>query len=86
MLMAFAKFLRNRRINLNFGKNSNEIAKYLKASLAEIWFNNNVAGLIRNQHDFYIDECLHYYHHKSTSATKKAVKKQATKTNKKSTK
>ena len=86
MLMAFAKFLRNRRINLNFGKNSNEIAKHLKASLAEIWFNNNVAGLIRNQHDFYIDECLHYYHHKSTSATKKAVKKQATKTNKKSTK
>ena len=86
MLIAFAKFLRNRRINLNFGKNSNEIAKHLKASLAEIWFNNNVAGLIRNQHDFYIDECLHYYHHKSNSATKKAVKKQATKTNKKSTK
>lgn len=86
MLIAFAKFLRNRRINLNFGKNSNEIAKHLKASLAEIWFNNNVAGLIRNQHDFYIDECLLYYHHKSNSATKKAVKKQATKTNKKSTK
>jgi len=86
MLMAFAKFLKNRRINLNFSKNSNEIAKHLKASLAEIWFNNNVAGLIRNQHDFYIDECLHYYHHKSTSATKKAAKRQATKTNKKSTK
>ncbi|WP_315030523.1 S41 family peptidase [Capnocytophaga leadbetteri] len=86
MLMAFAKFLKNRHINLNFSKNSNEIAKHLKASLAEIWFNNNVAGLIRNQHDFYIDECLHYYHHKSNSATKKAVKKQVTKTNKKSTK
>ena len=86
MLMAFAKFLKNRHINLNFSKNSNEIAKHLKASLAEIWFNNNVAGLIRNQHDFYIDECLHYYHHKNTSATKKAAKRQATKTNKKSTK
>nr|WP_314560474.1 S41 family peptidase [uncultured Capnocytophaga sp.] len=76
MISAFAKFLKSRRINIDFRKNSNEVAKYLKASLAEIWFNNNVAGLIRNQSDFYINECLHYYHTKEQRTTK-AVKKTA---------
>ncbi len=76
MISAFAKFLKSRRINIDFRKNTNEVAKYLKASLAEIWFNNNVAGLIRNQSDFYINECLHYYHTKEQRTTK-AVKKTA---------
>lgn len=76
MMTAFAKFLKSRRIYIDFRKNGNEVAKYLKASLAEIWYNNNVAGLIRNQSDFYIDECLHFYHTKEQKTTK-AVKKSA---------
>jgi hypothetical protein len=69
MLKAFAAFLKNRRIQIDFNRNIADISKYLKASLAEIWFNDNVAGLIRNQNDFYIEKCLYYYKTKHTNVT-----------------
>lgn len=76
MLTAFAKFLRDRRISINFAKNGKDITKHLKANLGEIWFNENVAGMIRNQGDLYIEECLHYLKPpKHTSTTKKKHKK-----------
>ena len=48
MLKAFAAYLKKRRIQIDFNRNIADISKHLKASLAEIWFNDNVAGLIRN--------------------------------------
>ena len=69
MLKAFAVFLKNRRIQIDFNRNVGDISKHLKASLAEIWFNDNVAGLIRNQNDFYIEKCLYYYKAKHTTVT-----------------
>ena len=76
MLTAFAKFLRDRRISINFAKNGKDITKHLKANLGEIWFNENVAGMIRNQGDLYIEECLHYLKPpKHTPTTKKKHKK-----------
>ena len=69
MLKAFAVFLKNRRIQIDFNRNVGDISKHLKASLAEIWFNDNVAGLIRNQNDFYIEKCLYYYKAKHTTVS-----------------
>lgn len=69
MLKAFAAFLKNRRIQIDFNRNIGDISKHLKASLAEIWFNDNVAGLIRNQNDFYIEKCLYYYKTKHTTVS-----------------
>ena len=83
MLNAFSKFLKERKINIDFKRNSNDISKYLKANLAEIWFNDNVAGLIRNQGDFYIESCLHYYKQKhpknGTENPTKVVRRKAKK-------
>ena len=83
MLNAFSKFLKERKINIDFKRNSNDISKYLKANLAEIWFNDNVAGLIRNQGDFYIESCLHYYKKKhpknGTENPTKVVRRKAKK-------
>lgn len=75
MLTAFGKFLKERRIHLNFKRNAYDISKHLKASLGEIWFNNNVAGLIRNQDDYYIEKCLHYQPKESPAQKNKVVKK-----------
>ena len=75
MLTAFGKFLKERRIHLNFKRNAYDISKHLKASLGEIWFNNNVAGLIRNQDDYYIEKCLHYQPKESPAPKNKVVKK-----------
>ena len=77
------QFLKERKINIDFKRNSNDISKYLKANLAEIWFNDNVAGLIRNQGDFYIESCLHYYKQKhpknGTENPTKVVRRKAKK-------
>lgn len=86
MLSAFSKFLSGRKIFLDFKRNSDEISKYLKANLAEIWYDDNLAGIIHNQGDFYIEKCLYYYKggeaptkitkkKRTTSTKKKAVKK-----------
>ncbi|GET46849.1 S41 family peptidase [Capnocytophaga felis] len=61
MLSAFSKFLSTRKIFIDFRRNKDEISKYLKASLAEMWYNDNIAGMIQNQGDFYIEKCLYYY-------------------------
>nr|WP_231909930.1 S41 family peptidase [Capnocytophaga haemolytica] len=89
MFAAFSKFLKERKILINIYQSSAEVSKYLKASLAEIWYNDNVAGYIRNQHDYYIDKCLHYYRNKEHSHTStamlrkdKVIKKRAVKPSK----
>ncbi|MDO5104950.1 S41 family peptidase [Capnocytophaga sp.] len=61
MLTAFSKFLSGRKIHIDFKWNKDEISKYLKANLAEIWYDDNIAGMIRNQGDFYIEKCLYHY-------------------------
>ncbi|MDO4781985.1 MAG: S41 family peptidase [Capnocytophaga felis] len=84
MLSAFSKFLSTRKIFIDFRRNKDEISKYLKASLAEMWYNDNIAGMIQNQGDFYIEKCLYYYKGgeapsapiKKTTRKKKKTKKQ----------
>lgn len=84
MLTAFSKFLSKRKIFIDFRRNKDEISKYLKASLAEMWYDDNIAGVIQNQGDFYIEKCLYYYKGgeappaptKKTTKKKKKVKKQ----------
>ncbi|MFK8281730.1 S41 family peptidase [Capnocytophaga cynodegmi] len=73
MLNAFSKFLSARKIFIDFRRNKDEISKYLKASLAEMWYDDNVAGMIQNQGDFYIEKCLYYY--KGGEAPPEAAKK-----------
>lgn len=83
MLNAFSKFLSKRKIYIDFKRNTDEISKYLKANLAEIWYDDNVAGMIHNQGDFYIEKCLYHYkggeppqllNKKTTTKKKKQVK------------
>ncbi|GIJ93026.1 peptidase S41 [Capnocytophaga stomatis] len=84
MLTAFSKFLSKRKIFIDFRRNKDEISKYLKASLAEMWYDDNIAGMIQNQGDFYIEKCLYYYKGgeappapiKKTTRKKKKTKKQ----------
>ncbi|ATA88335.1 S41 family peptidase [Capnocytophaga stomatis] len=83
MLTAFSKFLSKRKIFIDFRRNKDEISKYLKASLAEMWYDDNIAGVIQNQGDFYIEKCLYYY--KGGEAPPAPVKKKTT-TKKKKTK
>ncbi|MFK8303294.1 S41 family peptidase [Capnocytophaga stomatis] len=77
MLTAFSKFLSKRKIFIDFRRNKDEISKYLKASLAEMWYDDNIAGMIQNQGDFYIEKCLYYYKggEAPPAPTKKTTKK-----------
>ncbi|MDO4229821.1 MAG: S41 family peptidase [Capnocytophaga sp.] len=84
MLTAFSKFLAGRKIFLDFKRNSEEISKYLKANLAEIWYDDNLAGIIHNQGDFYIEKCLYYY--KGGEPPTKNTKKKLTSTKRKTIK
>lgn len=61
MLTSFVDFLSKRNISIDFRKNKNEIERYLKASLAEIWYNEDLSAKIRDENDFYIQKCLHFY-------------------------
>lgn len=51
MADSFSKFLENRRIFINPDLYFDDINKSLKVSLAEIWFDDNVAARIRNEDD-----------------------------------
>ncbi|WP_392448046.1 S41 family peptidase [Capnocytophaga canis] len=81
MLNAFSKFLSKRKIFIDFKKNRDDISKYLKASLAEIWYDDNTAGMLRNQGDLYIEKSMYYYKGepaKRKKITKKKVVKKTT--------
>lgn len=85
MLNAFSKFLSQRKIYVDTKRNKDDISKYLKASLAEIWYDDNVAGMIHNQGDFYIEKCLYHFKGgeppvKKVNSKKKIKKKKSTRT------
>ena len=75
MLSSFSKFLSGRKIFIDFKRNNDEISKYLKASLAEIWYNDNTAGIIHDKGDLYIEKCLYYYKGGEPPTKTKPVKK-----------
>ncbi len=79
MLNAFSKFLSGRKIYIDTKRNNDYVSKYLKASLAEIWYDDNVAGMIHNQGDFYIEKCLYHYKGGEPPTTKVNSKKKITK-------
>lgn len=82
MMLSFSKFLSKRKISIDFRRNRDEIIKHLKANLAEIWYDDNIAGKIRHKDDFYIEKCVYFY--KGGEPPSKGNKKRAVKKAKKS--
>ncbi len=82
MMLSFSKFLSKRKIFIDFKRNRDEIIKHLKANLAEIWYDDNIAGKILHKDDFYIEKCVYFY--KGGEPPSKGNKKRTVKKAKKS--
>lgn len=82
MMLSFSKFLSKRKIFIDFKRNRDEIIKHLKANLAEIWYDDNIAGKILHKDDFYIEKCVYFY--KGGEPPSKGNKKRPVKKAKKS--
>lgn len=59
MAKKFITFLERRNVFVDLNRYRDEVNQSLKAGLAEIWFDDNTAGKIRNQNDPFIERCLY---------------------------